>query len=108
MKSSLTIVILAAGKGTRMKSSKPKVLHKIANKEMILHVIDVSKKLNPDNLYVVLGKKSDDIKRILPKNTGVIIQSNPLGTADALLCTKDKVLKKNGKLLVLYGDVPLF
>ena len=107
MKSSLTIVILAAGKGTRMKSSKPKVLHKIANKEMILHVIDVSKKLNPDNLYVVLGKKSDDIKRILPKNTGVIIQSNPLGTADALLCTKDKVLKKNGKLLVLYGDVPL-
>ena len=76
MKSSLTIVILAAGKGTRMKSSKPKVLHKIANKEMILHVIDVSKKLNPDNLYVVLGKKATILKESYQRI--LVLSYNPI------------------------------
>ncbi len=107
MKNSLTIIILAAGKGTRMKSKKPKVLHKIANKEMILHVLDTSLKLKPDNVYIVLGKNSKLIKNVLPKNTKIIIQNKQLGTADALLSGKNIIEKIKGKLLVLYGDVPL-
>ena len=67
MNHSLSIVILAAGKGTRMKSNTPKVLHKIANKEMILHVIDACIKLKPKKIYVVLGSNSNNIKHILPK-----------------------------------------
>ena len=88
MENNLSIVILAAGKGSRMKSDTPKVLHEIANKSMLLHVIDNSKKLKPKNIYVVLGKKSDDIKNILPKNIKVITQDEQLGTAHALLCAK--------------------
>ena len=107
MNNSLTIIILAAGKGTRMKSATPKVLHKIANREMILHIIDTCKKLNPKNIYIVLGKNSNTIKSLLPKNIKIITQEKQLGTAHALLCSKDKIEKIKGKLLVLYGDVPL-
>ena len=67
MNNSLSVVILAAGKGTRMKSNTPKVLHKIGNKEMILHVIDVCIKLKPKKIYVVLGRDGNKIKNILPK-----------------------------------------
>ncbi len=107
MENNLSIVILAAGKGSRMKSDTPKVLHEIANKSMLLHVIDNSKKLKPKNIYVVLGKKSDDVKNTLPKNIKVIIQDEQLGTGHALLCAKNILTKAKGKLLVLYGDVPL-
>ena len=107
MSNSLTIIILAAGKGTRMKSSIPKVIHKIANKEMILHIVDTSIKMKPRNIYVVLGKNSEKIKKLLPKSVKTITQEKQLGTADALLCCKDKIEKTKGKLLVLYGDVPL-
>ena len=108
MNHSLSIVILAAGKGTRMKSNTPKVLHKIANKEMILHVIDACIKLKPKKIYVVLGSNRNNIINILPKkNVKIIIQENQLGTAHALLCAQEFLKKKKGKLLVLYGDVPL-
>ena len=57
----LNIIILAAGKGTRMKSNKPKILHEIANREMILHSITLCNKLKHKNLYVILGKDSNSI-----------------------------------------------
>ncbi len=103
----LNIIILAAGKGTRMKSSKPKVLHEIANKEMILHVINLCNKIKYKNLFVVLSKDSNNIKAILPKNVKIIIQKEQLGTANALLCAQEKIGKSKESLLVLYGDVPL-
>ena len=56
MENNLSIVILAAGKGSRMKSDTPKVLHEIANKSVLLHVIDNSKKLKPKNTYIVWEK----------------------------------------------------
>ncbi len=107
MNNNLNIIILAAGKGTRMKSSKPKVLHKIANHEMLLHVINLCSKIKPKNMFVVLGKDSDSIKTILPKNVKIIIQKEQLGTANALLSGREIIHKIKGKLLVLYGDVPL-
>ena len=107
MENLLNIIILAAGKGTRMKSSKPKVLHEIANKEMILHVINLCNKIKYKNLFVVLSKDSNNIKAILPKNVKIIIQKEQLGTANALLCAQEKIGKSKESLLVLYGDVPL-
>ena len=103
----LNIIILAAGKGTRMKSNKPKVLHEIANKEMILHIISLCNKIKHKNLYVILGKDSNSIKAILPKNVKIIEQKEQLGTAHALLCAEEKNKKSKDNLLVLYGDVPL-
>ena len=107
MGNSLNIIILAAGKGTRMKSNKPKVLHEIANREMILHVVSLCNKIKHKNLYVILGKDSNSIKAILPKNVKIIEQKEQLGTAHALLCAEEKIGKSNENLLVLYGDVPL-
>ncbi len=103
----LNIIILAAGKGTRMKSPKPKVLHEIANKEMILHVINLCNKIKYKNLFIVLSKDSNNIKAVLPKNVKIIIQKEQLGTANALLCAQEKIRKSKESLLVLYGDVPL-
>ena len=99
MNNNLNIIILAAGKGTRMKSSKPKVLHKIANQEMLLHVINLCSKIKPKNLFVVLGKDSDSIKKILPKNVKIIIQKEQLGTAHALLSGREIISKIKGKLI---------
>ena len=73
MSNALNIIILAAGKGTRMHSSKPKVLHEIANKEMVLHVIDLCNKIKYKNLYIILGKDNAQIKSILPSNVKIII-----------------------------------
>ena len=107
MRNLLNIIILAAGKGTRMNSNKPKILHEIANREMILHIVSLCNKIKHKNLYVILGKDSNSIKAILPKNVKIIEQKEQLGTAHALLCAEEKIKKSKDNLLVLYGDVPL-
>ncbi len=104
---SLSIVILAAGKGTRMKSNLPKVLHNISGKPMIFHIIDESKKLS-DDITVILSHKFDLVKSEILKeypNINIIKQDleNFPGTGGAL-----KGLKYNGeRVLVLNGDMPL-
>ena len=104
---SLSIVILAAGKGTRMKSNLPKVLHKISGKPMLFHIIDESKKLS-DDITVILSHKFDLVKSEILKeypNINIIKQDleNFPGTGGAL-----KGLKYNGdRVLVLNGDMPL-
>jgi bifunctional UDP-N-acetylglucosamine pyrophosphorylase/glucosamine-1-phosphate N-acetyltransferase len=113
---SLSIIILAAGKGTRMKSSKPKVLHKIANREMLNLVIDTAKEIKPDNISVVISSEMEkfgaEISKQHPKtNLTFAIQKQQLGTANAVeagLKDLSKSLKKVGDVvLVLYGDTPL-
>ena len=64
---SLSVVILAAGKGTRMFSDYPKVLHKLANRPLLQYVIDTAKKLNPENIIVVIGYKSKEVTSAFPK-----------------------------------------
>jgi bifunctional N-acetylglucosamine-1-phosphate-uridyltransferase/glucosamine-1-phosphate-acetyltransferase GlmU-like protein len=100
------IVILAAGKGERMVSDKPKVMHEIMGKPMIDYVVDVAIKLNPDNIIVVTGHGKEKVETHL-KDTPVVcaVQSEQKGTAHALLSSARFL--GGGDILVLYGDVPL-
>ena len=106
--SKLAVVILAAGKGTRMKSDLPKVCHKVGDKTMIEHVVSAVTGLNTEDIYVVVSKENiEDIRNVL-KNTKVRfkIQYEQLGTAHAVTsampCCDD-----TKDMLVLLGDVPL-
>lgn len=108
----LYCIILAAGDGTRMKSSKPKVLHEIGQKPMISHVIDCAAQLVPKKMIVVIGQNQSEIeKAVAPIH--IAIQSPARGTADAVrigyeaLCAEENVAELNGDVLVLYGDTPL-
>jgi bifunctional UDP-N-acetylglucosamine pyrophosphorylase/glucosamine-1-phosphate N-acetyltransferase len=108
---SLSVVILAAGKGTRMRSALPKVLHLIADKPMVSHVIDSARQLNPSNIYVVYGFGSDVLKSALTKdNAGddltFVEQFDQLGTGHAVDMASP-FITDNENILVLYGDVPL-
>jgi len=99
------IAILAAGKGVRMKSYLPKVLHRVSGKEMILWVIDSVKKLG--KIFVIVGHKKELVLKILPENAIPVIQKKQLGTGHAVLQLEKYLCNKRGNLLVLCGDVPL-
>lgn len=104
---SLSVVILAAGKGTRMRSSLPKVLHPIANKAMVNHVIDSARILNANNIYVVYGFGGEVLKQqVIGNDLTFVEQSEQLGTGHAVE-QASSFFKNNEDVLVLYGDVPL-
>jgi bifunctional UDP-N-acetylglucosamine pyrophosphorylase/glucosamine-1-phosphate N-acetyltransferase len=108
---SLSVVILAAGKGTRMRSSLPKVLHTIADKPMVSHVIDSARQLGAVNIYVIYGFGGEVLKATLAtENTGddltFIEQIEQLGTGHAV-DQASPFLNDDEDVLVLYGDVPL-
>ncbi|MDI3472377.1 MAG: bifunctional UDP-N-acetylglucosamine pyrophosphorylase / glucosamine-phosphate N-acetyltransferase [Thermotogaceae bacterium] len=99
------VLILAAGKGKRMKSEIPKVLHRLLNRPMISWVIETARKLHPDEMGVVLGYKADEVQKVLSEDIKVFIQPELLGTGHAVMCAED-FLNFDGDLLILYGDVP--
>ena len=104
---SLSVVILAAGKGTRMRSSLPKVLHPIADKPMVSHVIDSARQLNADNIYVVYGFGGDILKsKVIGEDLTFVEQIDQLGTGHAVDMASP-FIKDDEDVLVLYGDVPL-
>ena len=104
---SLSVVILAAGKGTRMRSSLPKVLHVIADKPMVAHVIDSARQLGATNIYVVYGFGGDVLKEsISGEDLTFVEQVEQLGTGHAV-DQASPFLKDDEDVLVLYGDVPL-
>ncbi len=103
----LNVVVLAAGKGTRMASSFPKVLHKIAGKPLLLHVLETARALDCENLQVVTGFGSDAVESAMGKSaTRYVLQQEQLGTAHAVMQTVE-YLDDNAVVLILYGDVPL-
>ncbi len=104
----LGVVILAAGKGTRMKSPYPKVLHLLAGDPLIIHVIEAVLPLRADRLLVVIGHKAPLVKEAL-KGYAVeyVIQDQQLGTGDAVKRTKPYLRNFSGDILVLCGDTPL-
>ncbi len=109
MRQSLTVGVLAAGKGTRMKSGRAKVLHPLAGRTMIGHVIAIAAELEPEKAVVVLAKDMDDVAAAVAKTelpTATAIQDPPLGTGHALMAARDR-LPPEGDVLVLYGDTPL-
>lgn len=103
----LDVVILAAGKGTRMHSDKPKVLHALAGKSLVQHVLDCAKALDPRQICVVYGHGGDAVPEAL-KSTGAtfVMQEPQLGTGHAVQQAMPH-LDDEGETLVLYGDVPL-
>ena len=108
---SLSVVILAAGKGTRMRSSLPKVLHCIADIPMVSHVIDAARQLNAENIYIVYGFGGEVLKATLTENSNsddltFVEQKEQLGTGHAVDMASP-FLKDDEDVLVLYGDVPL-
>lgn len=104
---SLSIIILAAGKGTRMKSAKPKVMHALANKPLLQHVIDTAKQLNPSQLAVVCGSGADEVVPYLQQQgIDTTMQLEQKGTGHAVEQAK-AFYQDTDQVLVLYGDVPL-
>ena len=108
MNKELRVVILAAGKGTRMNSDLPKVLHKLQSKPLIDYVIDESELLNPKEIILVVGfKKESVIKHTQSRiNLNYATQIEQLGTGHAVLQTNELLKNKRGHILILYGDVP--
>lgn len=103
----LNIVILAAGKGTRMHSDKPKVLHCIAGKSLLQHVVDTAENLNPSKTIVVYGHGGEMVPQALAQKDIVFVAQEPqLGTGHAVQQALPE-LDDEGISLVLYGDVPL-
>ncbi len=107
--SSLNVIILAAGQGTRMLSQKPKVLHEVASLSMVGHVLRAVQALNPSRIYVVLSPTMDEVKdevlRLAP-SARVVFQHEQKGTAHAVLMAQE-AFSDEGKTLILCGDTPL-
>ncbi|QYJ93809.1 bifunctional UDP-N-acetylglucosamine diphosphorylase/glucosamine-1-phosphate N-acetyltransferase GlmU [Shewanella spartinae] len=103
----LNVVILAAGKGTRMRSDLPKVLHPIAHKSMVQHVIDTAHQLGSEAIQLVYGYGADKLKARLGEQTlNWVLQAEQLGTGHAVAQANDNI-GDDDTVLILYGDVPL-
>lgn len=103
----LSVVVLAAGKGTRMRSALPKVLHPIAHKPMVQHVIDTAQQLQPSAVHVIYGHGGDVLQQSLKgQAVNFVEQAEQLGTGHAVQQVIPH-LGSNEKVLILYGDVPL-
>ncbi|MFT6429505.1 MAG: bifunctional UDP-N-acetylglucosamine pyrophosphorylase/glucosamine-1-phosphate N-acetyltransferase, partial [Halopseudomonas sp.] len=103
----LDIVILAAGQGTRMRSALPKVLHSVAGKSMLGHVIDCARALSPRLIHVVIGHGADLVRETLDGNDlNWVLQGEQLGTGHAVAQALPYIIDAD-QILVLYGDVPL-
>lgn len=103
---SLEVIILAAGKGTRMCSRLPKVLHKVAGKTMLGHVIDCARKLIPQKIHVVIGHAAEQVEELLAaEDIHFVLQEQQLGTGHAVAAAMPYI--ESEQVLVLYGDVPL-
>jgi bifunctional UDP-N-acetylglucosamine pyrophosphorylase/glucosamine-1-phosphate N-acetyltransferase len=105
----LHVVILAAGKGTRMKSVQPKVLHPLAGRPLIEHVLRTVDELAAASTILVVGHGADEVTTTLSSRPRLqfVVQSPQLGTGHALLQTRPALSGKTGTLLLLYADVPL-
>ena len=107
MNSQLHIGILAAGKGSRMESELPKVLHQLNGKSLIDYVLDTALELNPDSITLVVGFQKDRVKNhIQNDNVNYVSQEQQLGTGHAALKLENQLENQSGHLLILYGDAP--
>jgi bifunctional UDP-N-acetylglucosamine pyrophosphorylase/glucosamine-1-phosphate N-acetyltransferase len=107
--SEIHVVILAAGQGTRMKSRMAKVLHRLAGKPLIEHVLRAAQALHPATVTMVVGHEADSIRSFVGEqpNIGWVLQEPQLGTAHALQQAEPRLAGKHGTLILLSGDVPM-
>jgi bifunctional UDP-N-acetylglucosamine pyrophosphorylase/glucosamine-1-phosphate N-acetyltransferase len=103
------IAILAAGKGTRMKSARPKVLHRVAGRPLIDRVLATAATLVPASTTIVIGHQAENLRNALKDRSDLtfVVQEPQLGTAHALLTTEPALQGARGTLVLLSGDVPL-
>lgn len=100
-------VILAAGQGTRMVSTLPKVLHPLNGKAMILYAIETARSAGTETPILVVGSSAEEVRRIVGERAGYAVQAEPLGTAHAVLAAETHVGAEADLVLVTYGDMPL-
>jgi len=105
----LHVVVLAAGKGTRMNSAYPKVLHRVGGRPMIEHVLDRAHDLSAASTTVVIGHLANELKDALASRQDLtfVVQEPQLGTAHALLAAESSLASAKGTVILLSGDVPL-
>lgn len=102
------VVVLAAGKGTRMKSKLYKVLHKVCGKNMVEHVVDAAQGVNPAEIVTIVGTGAGDVEKVLADKSKFAFQEKQLGTGDAVMTAREELGDKDGATLVVTGDTPLF
>ncbi|KTT69496.1 bifunctional UDP-N-acetylglucosamine diphosphorylase/glucosamine-1-phosphate N-acetyltransferase GlmU [Sphingomonas endophytica] len=104
----IAVVVLAAGKGTRMKSDLHKVLHPIAGRPMLLHLLAAADTLSPERTVVVTGAGREQVEAaVAPLGARLAVQAEQLGTGHAVMQAEDALTGFDGDVLILYGDVPL-
>ena len=105
----VTVVILAAGLGTRMKSRKAKVLHQAGGKTLVEHVVATALRVAPpERIFVVVGHQADEVRRaVSTPGIGFIEQSEQKGTGHALMVGREALAGLDGYLTIVYGDGPL-
>jgi UDP-N-acetylglucosamine diphosphorylase/glucosamine-1-phosphate N-acetyltransferase len=104
---SIAAIILAAGKGTRMSSDLPKVLHRIGDRPMISYVIDAVEPITGDRVYVVVGYRADDvIAACSDRDVHFVTQAEQLGTGHAVMQCEEQLEGFSGTVIVVNGDVP--
>ena len=108
-KEEVAVIILAAGLGTRMKSSKAKVLHEILGKPMVMYVVEVAKKIAGDNVVLVIGNQAEKVRKVVSEQTDALfaLQEEQLGTGHAVMCAIPQVPDHVREVVILCGDVPL-
>lgn len=107
MNSASCVVILAAGKGTRMKSELPKVLHQIKGRPMLSYAVATAQKLQPQQIVVVTGFGADLVQSEMGDDLVYALQEPQLGTGHAVMCAMPSVAKTATEVIVTYGDMPL-
>jgi bifunctional UDP-N-acetylglucosamine pyrophosphorylase/glucosamine-1-phosphate N-acetyltransferase len=101
-----TVVIMAAGHGTRMRSRTAKVLHPLCGRPLILWPIEAAREAGAERIVVVLGPDSDDVRRVLPPGIEIAVQQQQAGTADALISARSQI-EGSDHVIVMSGDHPL-
>ena len=103
----LAVVVLAAGEGKRMRSRKAKILHELAGKPLLSHVLDKAEALKPTKIVVVVGHSADEVRKVVGERAECVLQAEQLGSGHAALQAKKALKGFDGDVVVLCGDVPL-
>ena len=107
MKQEVIAIVLAAGKGTRMKSEKSKLVHKIYGKELVKRVVETARKSGIEDIITVVGYKKEQVQIVLGDTVKYAYQEEMLGTGHAVMQAEELLKGKQGKVVVLNGDVPI-
>lgn len=107
MEQEVIALVLAAGKGTRMKSDKSKLVHKIYGKELVKRVVETAKKSGVNDVIAIVGYKKEQVQQVLGDSVKYAYQDEMLGTGHAVLQAEEYLKNRHGKVVVLNGDVPI-